>query len=1064
MKGHSILPAIIIIISAILSMMGCDAPEYLKDSPETNYAEEYKLDIALLSEWAGNIIPIDNTFYIYSFYDFTFYFNYSYNYSTQEYTKQELVISQSEAYATDLSLMMFTVTDRDDTVLGTINCNLVETDCSACVFSVFNDADPNCPVTCYYQHDLAETTGVSVDNTPVYQCHYYSSGAANIVKVWDSLKDNDIPQIRIGNGDSFGVSADISSRFNDLPTAIMLNAMNMTADTFGNHSFDQSLEYLQNVINHAEYTYIGSNLQNVPQNLSGVVPYAIVEVPNQQFTPLKIGLISALDMEATSTVYPGRFGTLAIDNYCEVIHAIESAYNDGARAFFIQSHVIVDSNSMISLFNALFSFYDDTYQSFDANDLTHKTTCKSRIIPSPERLAQVFGKSNLNDIDLRSSENITKYNQLISSIKRDIYNGIIGVFGEGGSTILIPFVPNSDFNTDFYSLIKPNGDNTSFDTFNDLLKQRNILSPSSQTYSDEYFKSCYHDLFLPSYNTLGLNCYDYDIHSMIDKYPNDIHPIWFMQLPTKSSTTAQINVTISQDECNDSNCPNHSFTSFMDSYHQRPVVSSIFNYSTSEAQTEENTEDLYTYKEQCSGNDKILSKFSSCDKYFNNASIVDNLDELKESNNQLYETLMKCYDELSNHIHNTQTSDSIRNAQNVLECLYQPTAKCLINKTQYVELPFFSFSRNDLFKTTSQQDRTGSTPRTSLATDAIFNYYHSVSKTPYHAVFLNAGAVRTKDLTKIQDSVLRELVPYNNFVVHITMTPTALASTLQWAFYKIISDTTSFGGFPVISGMKISKSQYPNDIQEIWLSSLNQSNNKYDLDEPIYLKIKVTDKSGNVIPPSLSTCASNSTNAEFESCILQYLNDSIYNPNHTLNVDCPDDNCPIASYHITKDPESTLYYKVSTDQTTADNTYSMMLKLVYVESTGNFAPSITKDLLNSSTGNLAFILVKPNPDQTLAETELNILTLDYITNGGDGYNMSYPGIHIIQTFTDTDMRQIIHRYLFSSTTNLCETETGITPDNSITMDGIKSVEFEKIIQDPRLLNNHVNSTGDSNEP
>ena len=1064
MKCSNILPATIIIISAIMSMMGCDAPEYLQNSPETNYADEYKVDIALLSEWAGNIIPIENTFYIYSFYDYTFYFNYSYNYSTQEYQKQELNISQNEAYTTDLDLMMFTVTDIDNNILGSINCTRDKTDCNACDFSVFNDANPTCPVTCYYQHNLAESYDVDIIDTPVYQCHYYSSGAANIANVWDSLKTEGVSQIRIGNGDSFGVSADISSRFNDLPTAIMLNAINMTADTFGNHSFDQSLEYLQNVINQAEYTYIGSNLQNVPQNLSGVAPYAIVEVPNEHFTPLKVGLISALDMEATSTVYPGRFGTLDIDDYCEVIHAIESAYNDGARAFFIQSHVIVDSNSMMALFNALFSFYDDAYQSFDAHNLSHRTTCKSRIIPSPEKLLQTFGKNNLNDIDLRSSENITKYNQLISSIKKDIYNGIIGVMGEDGSTLMIPFVPNSDLNTDFYSLMEPNGRNISSETFNDLLKQRNILSSSSQTYSEEYLESCYNKIFTPSYNTLGLNCYDYDLRSMTDKYPNDIHPIWFIQLPTKSSTTAQINVTISQNSCNDSNCPVKSFTSSIDSYHQRPVVSTIIKYSTSEPQTEKNTEDLYTYKAQCSGKDKILSNFSSCDNYFNNASIVDNLDELKQSNNRLYQTLMKCYDELSNHIHKNKSFDSIKNAQNVLECLYQPTAKCLIDKTQYVELPFFSFSRTDLFKTTSQEDRSGSTPRTSLATDAIFNYYNHVSKTPYHAVFLNAGAVRTRNLTKIQDSVLRELVPYNNFVVHTTMTPTALASTLQWAFYKKISDTTSFGGFPVFSGMKISKHQYPNDIQELWLSSLNQDTHKYDLTEPVYLRIKVTDMSGNEISPSLSGCTANTSDTEIESCILQYLNDNIFNPNHTLKVDCPDDNCSIASYHITKDPESPLYYKVSTDQGASENEYSMMLKLVYVESTGNFAPDITKALLNSSTGNLLFILVKPNPDQTLTESELNILTIDYITNGGDGYNMSYPGINIIQTFTDTDMRQIIHRYLFSSTTNLCETETGITPENSVTMDNIKSVDLEKIIQDPRLIDNPASSSGDSNEP
>ena len=82
--------------------------------------------------------------------------------------------------------------------------------------------------------------------------------------------------------------------------------------------------------------------------LPKVSPYAIYEVPAEDGVskPLRVAIIGGIDSDAIDKVYPGRFGTIAVNSFCSIVQALEKAYNQNARQkrrafFFVDGEYII---------------------------------------------------------------------------------------------------------------------------------------------------------------------------------------------------------------------------------------------------------------------------------------------------------------------------------------------------------------------------------------------------------------------------------------------------------------------------------------------------------------------------------------------------------------------------------------------------------------------------------------------------------------------------------------------------------------------------------------------------
>lgn len=151
-------------------------------------------------------------------------------------------------------------------------------------------------------------------------------GAAVISSFWKADRLN-FPTLTLTAGDSFSGTPPLSSFFNDEPTILAMNLMGFQADTLGNHNFDHGLERLQSLIDLAEFSYVSSNLANVEDNLSGVMPFRIFDVGG-----VKVAVVGATNSEAPELVNPGNFGTIEVTDPAEAANrARKRARQMGAK-------------------------------------------------------------------------------------------------------------------------------------------------------------------------------------------------------------------------------------------------------------------------------------------------------------------------------------------------------------------------------------------------------------------------------------------------------------------------------------------------------------------------------------------------------------------------------------------------------------------------------------------------------------------------------------------------------------------------------------------------------------
>lgn len=295
-----------------------------------------------------------------------------------------------------------------------------------------------------------------------YKCYnatysYATTGVDNIYRVWDKYYGHtpkkDSNAIRVGAGDSYGVSIPQSSAFNDIPTVQTLNDMLFSADTLGNHSFDTSLDFMNQIVEEAKYNYVSSNMAFMAQNLNNRARrYAIYDIKpkNGNGNPLQLAVLGATDPGVVRSVFPGRFGTIEFGkNYCELLQAMELAYNRNARAFLILGHVYTERTFLNKFLNELFILNDKTLAkedspaykvvkenswkveeqlSLDLYDHVQSiaTYCPSKLIVDKDEIAEL---KKLNPEKTKSELE----DMLIVQKRRDIFSGLIGVFGDASS-------------------------------------------------------------------------------------------------------------------------------------------------------------------------------------------------------------------------------------------------------------------------------------------------------------------------------------------------------------------------------------------------------------------------------------------------------------------------------------------------------------------------------------------------------------------------------------------------------------------------------------------------------
>ncbi len=136
-------------------------------------------------------------------------------------------------------------------------------------------------------------------------------------------------------GDAVGASPPISSFFQDRPTIEWMNTASFDVYALGNHDFDAGLPRLQSQIDAAKFGYLGANIDNLGDNLSGVAPYEVREVAG-----VKVAMIGVTNPEAPTLVAPGATGSIRItDPVTAAVKARKAAQREGASVFVAFGHL-----------------------------------------------------------------------------------------------------------------------------------------------------------------------------------------------------------------------------------------------------------------------------------------------------------------------------------------------------------------------------------------------------------------------------------------------------------------------------------------------------------------------------------------------------------------------------------------------------------------------------------------------------------------------------------------------------------------------------------------------------
>ena len=708
--------------------------------------------------------------------------------------------------------------------------------------------DPNCNETPQCPED-DPNCGTKPDNDIpkdpklfAYTCSYASGGAPTLNRMWnDKTLYGDRRVIRLANGDSFGISQKIASFFDDHLVPLFLNAIRLDFDILGNHNFDKTLEYLNSVLERSNYNYLSTNLINASKVLPKVSPYAIYEVPAEDGVskPLRVAIIGGIDSDAIDKVYPGRFGTIAVNSFCSIVQALEKAYNQNARAFFILAHVSTNGAGLPELLNALFSFKDQNYLS----------ECTSILEVPQERLPEAYVQKGITSLD-KTDET---YLKLIAQIREEIFDGIIGVMGEGSSSeYLIPFYYDknktsycSNDITDNCCPLVSNGEiplplcnySTADSQATPSLSFDKYFVPSNYITQHPVFE---HSDYCQAPYGSKLICHSYQFEKTSD------HIVYFMQFKSQSISSGHLKVEVTRQ----TDTPNTS------SPYASPYRADIVQFDLSPVVAPESP--TLTYEDPNIDGMNSVSLITptpaSCDQFFDSDDFRTTIDsngkchtfytQLKQvsgSTPRRYFSINEfenidlyyaCYDELNKVAINAQgDSQTLDRLTAAWSCLYHKMNYLTCSNEGAVEDAFvdpviFEFNPDLFIPSNSTNDRQMTTFRSNLVANGVFNYVSEMmstpgNSTPYDLILLNTGAIRNDQQSDelnqshtISRTWIETISPYGNVVTIMKLRAETLAKSFEQTLHK-----AGKGSFPATTNVVVSYTKDPSgniQVHEIW--------------------------------------------------------------------------------------------------------------------------------------------------------------------------------------------------------------------------------------------------------
>lgn len=182
-------------------------------------------------------------------------------------------------------------------------------------------------------------------------------GAAALATYFKQERAANANTIVITGGDDFGATPPLSNFFRDVPAVLAQNLMGLDVGALGNHNFDRGVGHLQEMVDLAEYTYLGANLLNLEENVTGIEPYKIFNFPG-----VRVAVIGVTNEEAPTLVFPGSFGTIEIADAAETAQRTrDELARRGVNVFILVAHkglrtLDPPTGELIDLANAVHGF------------------------------------------------------------------------------------------------------------------------------------------------------------------------------------------------------------------------------------------------------------------------------------------------------------------------------------------------------------------------------------------------------------------------------------------------------------------------------------------------------------------------------------------------------------------------------------------------------------------------------------------------------------------------------------------------------------------------------------
>lgn len=164
-------------------------------------------------------------------------------------------------------------------------------------------------------------------------------GAAQLATYFGQDEAENPNTLIITGGDDFGASLPLSNFFNEEPAVLAQNLMGLDVSALGNHNFDRGIDHLREMVNLADYTYLGANLLDADGNLQtdvdGILPFKIFHFPG-----IKVGVIGVTNEEAPTLVFPGNFGNIVVGDAAEAAQKYRDMLaRRGVDVFILVAHM-----------------------------------------------------------------------------------------------------------------------------------------------------------------------------------------------------------------------------------------------------------------------------------------------------------------------------------------------------------------------------------------------------------------------------------------------------------------------------------------------------------------------------------------------------------------------------------------------------------------------------------------------------------------------------------------------------------------------------------------------------